>query len=148
MVTHPKETEAMIRNIPNIPGAIWQDIQETSGQITSGDPYQIGIGIGKVEFLVILVALTDGMGEVGVGAKGVTKVICTDISKDGMLQGPATDLYVKMKNHFSGLYVIASGGISCMKDVELLNEKGIDAVIIGKAIYEGKISMSDLQAFV
>jgi len=80
--------------------------------------------------------------------KGVTKVICTDISKDGMLQGPATYLYVKMKEHFSGLYVIASGGISCIKDVEILNDKGIDAVIIGKAIYEGKISMNDLQAFV
>ena len=79
--------------------------------------------------------------------KGVSKVICTDISKDGMLQGPATDLYIKMKYRFSGLFVIASGGISCIKDVELLNDKGIDAVIIGKAIYEGKISMNDLQSF-
>lgn len=81
-------------------------------------------------------------------AKGVTKVICTDISKDGMLQGPSTDLYVKMKSQFPGLYVIASGGISCIKDVEILNEKGIDAVIIGKAIYENKISLKQLQAFV
>jgi len=81
-------------------------------------------------------------------SKGVTKVICTDISKDGMLQGPSTELYVKMKNQFPNLYVIASGGISCMKDVEVLNDKGIDAVIIGKAIYEGKITMNDLQAFV
>jgi len=80
--------------------------------------------------------------------KGVTKVICTDISKDGMLQGPSTDLYVKMKSQFPGLYVIASGGISCIKDVEILNEKGIDAVIIGKAIYENKISLKQLQAFV
>ena len=79
--------------------------------------------------------------------KGVSKVICTDISKDGMLQGPATDLYIKMKNIFSGLYIIASGGISCIKDIEILNNKGIDAVIIGKAIYEGKISMNDLQSF-
>jgi len=80
--------------------------------------------------------------------KGVTKVICTDISKDGMLQGPSTDLYVKMKSQFSGLYIIASGGISCINDVEILNEKGIDAVIIGKAIYENKISLKQLQAFV
>jgi len=79
--------------------------------------------------------------------KGVTKVICTDISKDGMLQGPSTELYVKMKQYFTRLYVIASGGISCIKDVEILNDKGVDAVIIGKAIYEGKISMKDLQAF-
>ena len=81
-------------------------------------------------------------------AKGITKVICTDISKDGMLQGPSTDLYVNMKNRFENLYIIASGGISCIKDVENLNEKGIDAVIIGKAIYEGRISMKDLQAFI
>ena len=80
--------------------------------------------------------------------KGVTKVICTDISKDGMLQGPSTDLYVKMKSQFLGLYVIASGGISCIKDVEILNDKGIDAVIIGKAIYENKINLKQLQAFV
>jgi len=80
--------------------------------------------------------------------KGITKVICTDISKDGMLQGPSTDLYVNMKNRFENLYIIASGGISCIKDVEILNKKGIDALIIGKAIYEGKISMKDLQAFI
>jgi phosphoribosylformimino-5-aminoimidazole carboxamide ribotide isomerase len=80
-------------------------------------------------------------------AKGVTKVICTDISKDGMLQGPSTELYVSMKKRFADLFVIASGGISCIKDVEILHDKGIDAVIIGKAIYENKISMKDLQAF-
>ena len=79
--------------------------------------------------------------------KGVTKVICTDISKDGMLQGPSTELYVKMKQRFSTLYVIASGGISCITDVEKLNEKGIDSVIIGKAIYEGKISLKELTRF-
>lgn len=79
--------------------------------------------------------------------KGAQKVICTDISKDGMLKGPATDLYCKMKQHFPSLFIIASGGISCINDIEILNDKGIDSVIIGKAIYEGKISMKELQMF-
>ena len=76
--------------------------------------------------------------------KGVTKVICTDISKDGMLQGPAIELYKKMLNTLSGIYLIASGGVSSIRDIELLNNAGIPAVITGKAIYEGKIQLQEL----
>lgn len=79
--------------------------------------------------------------------KGIVKVISTDISRDGMLQGAATDLYVKMKSSFSKIEVIASGGIATISDVIELNNKGIDGVIIGKAIYEGRISYSDLEQF-
>ena len=78
-------------------------------------------------------------------AEGVSKIICTDISKDGMLQGSNVDLYVKIKTQFPELYVIASGGISSIDDILKLNDKGIDAVITGKAIYEGKITLKDLQ---
>jgi len=79
---------------------------------------------------------------------GVKKTICTDISKDGMLQGTANELYKKMKATFPGLFVIASGGISCISDVEKLDQEGIDGVIIGKAIYEGRISLDELKEFV
>lgn len=76
--------------------------------------------------------------------QGISKIICTDISKDGMLQGCNTNLYVKLKSTFSNLYVIASGGISNLQDILNLNDKNIDAVITGKAIYEGKILLSDI----
>jgi len=75
---------------------------------------------------------------------GINKVICTDISKDGMLQGTAIDLYKKMLASQPNLYLIASGGVSSIKDVELLHESSIPAVIIGKAIYEGKIKLKEL----
>lgn len=79
--------------------------------------------------------------------KGVQKTICTDIAKDGMLQGPATELYKKIKSEFPELYLVASGGVSNIKDIEELNLAGIDAVITGKAIYEQKLSLKDLQAY-
>jgi len=75
---------------------------------------------------------------------GINKVICTDISKDGMLQGTAIDLYKKMLALQPNLYLIASGGVSAMQDVELLHEASIPAVIIGKAIYEGRIKLKEL----
>lgn len=81
----------------------------------------------------------------GYVAEGVSKIICTDISKDGMLQGSNVDLYVKIKSQFPNLYVIASGGISSIDDILSLNDNGIDAVITGKAIYEGKITLKDLR---
>lgn len=75
---------------------------------------------------------------------GINKVICTDISKDGMLQGTAIELYKKMLAAQPNLYLIASGGVSSMNDVVLLHEARIPAVIIGKAIYEGKIKLPEL----
>ena len=80
-------------------------------------------------------------------SKGISKVICTDISKDGMLQGPSVDLYIKMLKAQPEMYLIASGGVSSVADIEQLNDAGIPAVITGKAIYEGRIKLSDLKPF-
>lgn len=79
--------------------------------------------------------------------KGITKSICTDISRDGMLQGPAIDLYKEILEQIPQLYLIASGGVSSIQDIEILAEAGIPAVIFGKAIYEGKIQLKDLIRF-
>lgn len=78
---------------------------------------------------------------------GIHTVISTDISRDGMLTGPAFDLYIEIKNSLPELEIIASGGISSIDDVEHLNDAGIDGVIIGKAIYEGKIKLEELEPF-
>lgn len=80
-------------------------------------------------------------------AKGVQKIICTDISRDGMLQGPAIDLYKELQEALPGLYLIASGGVSSIADIERLAEAGIPAVIFGKAIYEGRIPFKELERF-
>ena len=80
----------------------------------------------------------------GYHAKGVTQVICTDISRDGMMQGPAIDLYKSLLEQFPGLYLVASGGVSCMEDILALQRAGVPAVITGKAIYEGKIRLEEL----
>ena len=79
--------------------------------------------------------------------QGINKVICTDISKDGMLQGPALDLYKKMLLKQPDMYLIASGGVSSINDIELLNDANVPAVITGKAIYEGRISLKELERF-
>lgn len=76
--------------------------------------------------------------------KGITKVICTDISCDGMLQGPSVELYKKIRTALPDIYLIASGGIGSMNDITTLEENGIQSVIFGKAIYEGKITLKDL----
>lgn len=73
---------------------------------------------------------------------GVRHIIYTDISRDGMLTGPNVD-YTKMLTEKTGLDVIASGGVSCMEDLETLYENGIHGVVIGKALYEGKIRLSE-----
>jgi phosphoribosylformimino-5-aminoimidazole carboxamide ribotide isomerase len=79
--------------------------------------------------------------------KGVKQVICTDIEKDGMLTGPSTELYIEIMREMPGLHLIASGGISSLKDLDSLEESGIPAVIIGKAIYEGRIELNDLKKY-
>jgi len=80
--------------------------------------------------------------------KGITKVICTDVCKDGMLQGTSIELYKKILVTLPGIYLIASGGVSSVKDIELLYEAGVPAVIIGKAIYENKIKLNELSRFI
>ncbi|MDD4921518.1 MAG: 1-(5-phosphoribosyl)-5-[(5-phosphoribosylamino)methylideneamino]imidazole-4-carboxamide isomerase [Bacteroidales bacterium] len=79
--------------------------------------------------------------------KGIQKVICTDISKDGMLLGPSTELYQKILTAFPDLYLVASGGVGSMADLEALAQAGLPAAIFGKAIYEGRISLKDLHPF-
>ena len=80
--------------------------------------------------------------------KGVDNVLCTDSSKDGMLEGPAIQLYEEVLKEFPNLYLIASGGVSCIEDIDKLNAAGIPAVVFGKAIYEGKIKMEELEKYV
>jgi phosphoribosylformimino-5-aminoimidazole carboxamide ribotide isomerase len=79
--------------------------------------------------------------------KGLNKVICTDIAKDGMLQGPSVALYRKILGQYPDLYLIASGGVSSIEDIEELEKAKVPAVIFGKAIYEGKIKLNDLKRF-
>lgn len=80
--------------------------------------------------------------------KGIKYTISTDVAKDGLLQGPSFDLYEKMQAKFSDLHIIASGGVSEMKDLEKLKDQGVFGVIVGKAIYEGKISLKELEKFI
>ena len=77
--------------------------------------------------------------------KGITNVFCTDISKDGLLQGPSIALYKKIMEEIPELKLIASGGVSDMKDVLELEKIGCGGVIIGKAIYEGRITIDELR---
>ena len=75
---------------------------------------------------------------------GVKNVLCTEISKDGTLAGPAIDLYKRVMDTYPELHLIASGGVSSKADIEALNAAGIPAVVFGKAIYEGKINLKEL----
>lgn len=78
--------------------------------------------------------------------KGIRYTICTDISKDGMLEGPSVDLYREILEK-TDLHLIASGGISSVEDLHVLQQLGCEGAIIGKAIYEGKIKLSELNEF-
>lgn len=75
---------------------------------------------------------------------GVKNVLCTEISKDGTLQGPAIELYRQIMDAYPTLHLIASGGVGCTNDIHNLNDSGIPAVIFGKAFYEGKINIEEL----
>ncbi|TAN17525.1 MAG: 1-(5-phosphoribosyl)-5-[(5-phosphoribosylamino)methylideneamino] imidazole-4-carboxamide isomerase [Chitinophagaceae bacterium] len=77
--------------------------------------------------------------------QGLKQAFCTDVSKDGLLQGPSLGLYKKIIEKFPDLYFIASGGVSSLNDLVQLKEIGCKGVIVGKAIYEGKIKIKDLQ---
>ena len=79
--------------------------------------------------------------------EGITKVLCTDISRDGMLQGPSTELYKQILTRFPDLHLIASGGVSCLQDIIALEEARVPAVVFGKALYEGRITLKDLNRF-
>ena len=77
---------------------------------------------------------------------GVRNVLCTEISKDGTLAGPATELYKAIMATYPQLHLIASGGVSCTEDIIKLEREGIPAVVFGKAFYEGRIDMAALRA--
>lgn len=77
--------------------------------------------------------------------KGVRTIICTDVSRDGMLQGPNMELYRKLRERFPDLQIIASGGIQSIDDFKVLAEIPVDGVIFGKAYYEGRITLEQLK---
>jgi phosphoribosylformimino-5-aminoimidazole carboxamide ribotide isomerase len=77
-------------------------------------------------------------------AKGVRNIFCTDVAKDGALQGPSLDLYKNIVQKFPELNLMASGGVSCLDDLVALQEIGCKGAIVGKAIYEGRIHLDDL----
>jgi len=80
--------------------------------------------------------------------KGINTVISTDISKDGMLNGPSFSLYEKILKNIKGINIIASGGISCIEELSRLAEMGCEGVIIGKAIYEKRIRLKQLESYI
>lgn len=80
--------------------------------------------------------------------KGITKVICTDIGRDGMLQGPAVEWYEAIRAAYPQVFLIASGGVGSVGDIERLATAGVPAVIFGKALYEGKISLKEIERFI
>lgn len=80
--------------------------------------------------------------------KGIRQVLCTDIARDGMLSGVNIALYQELKAAFPEAYLIASGGVQSVQDIDRLNQAGIDAVIIGKAFYEGHITLDELSQWI
>jgi len=81
-------------------------------------------------------------------SKKMNNVFCTDVSKDGLLQGASVNLYRKILEAISGIHLIASGGVTSIKDIEELEAIGCSGVIIGKALYEGKIKLNELKKFI
>ena len=79
--------------------------------------------------------------------RGIQQVFCTDVAHDGLLQGPSLDLYKSIVSKFPALYFIASGGVSGLQDLDDLRNAGCKGVIVGKAIYEGRIQLSELSTF-
>ena len=79
--------------------------------------------------------------------KGIRYVICTDVAKDGLLQGPSMDLYREILQEIPELNLIASGGVSSVKDLEELEKVGVYGAIVGKAYYEGRVTLEELAAF-
>jgi phosphoribosylformimino-5-aminoimidazole carboxamide ribotide isomerase len=77
--------------------------------------------------------------------KGIQHIFCTDVAKDGALEGPSLELYKSIVQKFPALHFVASGGVSNVDDVYKLQDVGCKGVIIGKAIYEGHVTLQDLK---
>lgn len=78
----------------------------------------------------------------------IVQLFCTDVSKDGKLEGPSTELYKNIITKFPELYFIASGGVSSLNDLDELQNIGCKGAIVGKAIYEGRISLNEIKKFI
>lgn len=78
---------------------------------------------------------------------GVSQILCTDVNKDGMLEGTSVDMYERVMERFPGLYLIASGGVGGIGDIEKLEKSAIPAVVFGKAYYEGKLKTEELKKY-
>ncbi|MBR7052212.1 MAG: 1-(5-phosphoribosyl)-5-[Bacteroidaceae bacterium] len=134
----------------------------TAGSIAVTDPESVGLWIEKygAERIVLGADVRDGKISIngwkedsavelmpfleGYRKQGLQNVLCTDISKDGMLQGPNTALYKSIMAQWPDCRLIASGGVSSKEDIRALDEAGIPAVVFGKAIYEGRIDLASL----
>ena len=134
----------------------------TAGSIAVTDPDSVGLWIEKygAERMVLGADVRDGKISIngwkedsalelmpfleGYRKQGLQHVLCTDISKDGMLQGPNTALYKSIMAQWPDCRLIASGGVSSKEDIRALDEAGIPAVVFGKAIYEGRIDLASL----
>lgn len=121
-----------------------------SGWLSTFGPERIILGADVRDGKVSINGWQDDTAEDIVGfldyyvGKGVRNVLCTDISKDGTLTGPAFGLYKKIIDAFPGIKLIASGGVSCESDICRLEHEGVPAVVLGKAIYEGKVDLCTL----
>ena len=134
----------------------------TAGSIAVTDPDSVGLWIERygAERIVLGADVRDGKISIngwkedsalelmpfleGYRRQGLQHVLCTDISKDGMLQGPNTALYKSIMAQWPDCRLIASGGVSSKEDIRALDEAGIPAVVFGKAIYEGRIDLASL----
>ena len=134
----------------------------TAGSIAVTDPDSVGLWIERygAERIVLGADVRDGKISIngwkedsalelmpfleGYRKQGLQHVLCTDISKDGMLQGPNTALYQSIMAQWPDCRLIASGGVSSAEDIRALDEAGIPAVVFGKAIYEGRIDLASL----
>ena len=134
----------------------------TAGSIAVTDPDSVGLWIERygAERIVLGADVRDGKISIngwkedsalelmpfleGYRKQGLQHVLCTDISKDGMLQGPNTALYKSIMAQWPDCRLIASGGVSSKEDIRALNEAGIPAVVFGKALYEGRIDLASL----
>ena len=101
--------------------------------VTNG--WRVSTDIGILEFIEDFVR------------RGIKQIFCTDVAKDGLLEGTSIDLYQKILSKFPGLHLIASGGVTSIHDVEALKAIGCAGVIIGKALYEGRIRLGELKKF-
>lgn len=155
-----------IRNLEEIQRlfALGVDQVNIGTKIIENDP-QILESLGKLDPSRIILCLDSNNGRVQTNAwltssqysvedliklnfeRGFSNYMCTDIAKDGMLQGPAYDLYRDLRIKFPNIKLIASGGVANTADLENLDQVGVDAVIVGRAIYEGKISIDDLRRY-